>query len=200
MDTFEAIEKRRSVKHFDPNFVMPEEDVEKLLSLSILSPTSFNVQNWRIVNVVDAEQREKIKAAAWGQAQITDASLCLVLCADLKFWAKEPERYWRDAPKEVGTFLVDSIKKFYSTSEDLCRDEALRSTGILGQTLMLAAKSMGYDSCPMVGFNPQLVAEIINLPDDHMISFIVVIGKAVQPARARGGQLPLSEIVIQDKF
>ncbi len=65
---------------------------------------------------------------------------------------------------------------------------------------MLSAKEMGYDSCPMIGFDPIKVAEIINLPEDHVIGFMVTVGKALKPAQPRGGQLPFSEIVINDKF
>ena len=76
----------------------------------------------------------------------------------------------------------------------------MRSCGIAAQTLMLTAKSMGYDSNPMIGFDPEKVAEIINLPDDHVISLMMVIGKQIQPAMPRGGQLSLSDVVFTDSF
>jgi nitroreductase len=76
----------------------------------------------------------------------------------------------------------------------------MRSCGIAGQTIMLAAKAMGYDSCPMIGFDPIQVSELINLPEDHVIGFMISVGKATEPARPRGGQLPLEEVVIQNKF
>jgi nitroreductase len=66
--------------------------------------------------------------------------------------------------------------------------------------IMLTAKAMGYDSCPMIGFDPEKVAEIIRLPKDYVISFMIAVGKAVQPARPRGGQLDLSEVMIQNQF
>jgi nitroreductase len=65
---------------------------------------------------------------------------------------------------------------------------------------MLAAKSAGYDSCPMIGFDPQEIAELINLPKDHIIGMLLVIGKAKNPANPRGGQLNLNEVVINDRF
>ena len=76
----------------------------------------------------------------------------------------------------------------------------MRSVGIAGQTLMLAAKAMGYDSCPMIGFDPARVAEIIKLPKDHVIGMIVVVGKALKPANERGGQLPYDEVVFTNSF
>ena len=55
MNTFDAIKERRSVKHYDPNHELTDEEVNQLLSLAILSPTSFNIQNWRFVIVKDSE-------------------------------------------------------------------------------------------------------------------------------------------------
>ncbi len=42
------------------------------------------------------------------------------------------------------------------------RRTPIRSSGIVAQTLMLAAKSMGYDSCPMDGFDFEKVGEQFN--------------------------------------
>ena len=200
MNTFDAIKERRSVKHYDSNHKLSDAEIEKLMSLAVLSPTSFNIQNWRFVLVKDPEIRKKIRSAAWDQAQVTDASLFLVICADLKSWKKNPEQYWKNAPKEAQDFLVPAMRPFYEGKDQLQRDEAMRSCGIAAQTLMLTAKSMGCDSNPMIGFDPEKVAEIINLPDDHVISMIMTIGKQIQPAMPRGGQLPLSDVVFTDSF
>lgn len=200
MDTFSAIEARRSVKHYDAEHEMSETEVKKLFEATILSPTSFNIQNWRFVNVVDKALREQIWEASWKQAQVKDASLLILICADLNATDDRPERYWANAPEEVSSKLVPMITGFYKDNEQLRRDEALRSVGIASQTMMLAAKAMGYDSCPMIGFDPKKVAEIIKLPENHMIGLMLTIGKAAQAARERGGQLPLEEVLVTDTF
>ena len=84
MNVAQAIETRRSVKAYDPEHRMTETEIEKLISGAMLSPTAFNIQNWRFVLVKDPGLRKQIRAVAWDQAQVTDASLLLVLCADLK--------------------------------------------------------------------------------------------------------------------
>ena len=200
MDTFDAIKERRSVKHYDPTHKLSEDEIKQLMSLAVLSPTSFNMQNWRFILVKDPEIRKKIRSASWDQAQVTDSSLLLVLCADLKSWKKDPGQYWKDAPKEARDFLVPAMGMFYEGKEQLQRDEAMRSCGIAAQTIMLAAKSMGYDSNPMIGFDPEKVGELISLPGDHIITMMIVIGKQVKPAMPRGGQLPLDKVVFTDKF
>lgn len=200
MDVFEAIEKRRSVKHFDPNHTMSKQEINKILSAAILSPTSYNIQNWRFVAITDKSLKTKIRQASWNQAQVTDASAVLILCADLLAWKKNPARYWKDAPKATQEYLIPSIIKSYEGQDQFQRDEAIRSCGMAAQTIMLATKAMNYDSCPMIGFDPDQVAKIINLPDDHIIVMMITIGKALKPAQPRGGQIPLNEIVVTDHF
>jgi nitroreductase len=200
VDTFDAIYQRRAVKNYDPNHEMTEDEVQKLFEAAIQSPTSFNIQQWRFVVVRDQELRKKLRAAAVDQAQVTDASIVILLTADVKAWAKNPERYWRDAPKEVQDILVPWMGPFYDGKETLQRDEAMRSCGIAGQTIMLAAKAMGYDSCPMIGFDADQVAELIRLPEDHVIGFMICVGKAAKPAWPKPGQLPLEEVLVRDRF
>ena len=199
-DATTAIVQRRSVKHYDASYNMPEADAKDLLQLALLSPTSFNMQNWRFVWVQNKETREAIKNAAWGQAQVTDASMLLLLCADLTAGTTNPERYWALAPQAVQDVIVPMIPQYYANNPQLQRDEAMRSIGIASQTLMVAAKAMGYDSCPMIGFDPVKVAEIINLPANHVIGMMITIGKAKEPAKGRGGQLPFEDVVFIDKF
>ncbi|HSG83796.1 MAG: nitroreductase family protein [Nitrosopumilus sp.] len=200
MDTFDAIKERRSVKNYDPNHKLTDDEVNQLLSLAVLSPTSFNMQNWRFVIIKNSEVRKQIRAAAWDQAQITDSSLLLVICADLKAWKDNPGQYWVNAPKEAKEFLVSAMGPFYEGKDQLQRDEAMRSCGISAQTIMLAAKAMGYDSNPMIGFDPEKVAKIIKLPENHVISMLMAIGKQTKPAMPRGGQLPLNKVIFTDKF
>ena len=201
MDTLEAIYQRRAVKGYDPNHKITPEEEQKLLEAMIQAPTSFNIQHWRFVILRDPELRQKIrKEYGNDQAQMTDASLLILFTADMKAWQKEPQRYWQNAPQEVADLLVNWMGPFHEGREWLQRDEAQRSIGMAMQTLMLTAKAIGYDSCPMIGFDLDKVAELINLPEDHVIGPMVAIGKKVKEPWPKPGQLPLSELVIENKF
>ncbi len=200
MDIKQAIVERRAVKHYDPNHTMTEQEIRELMEYAILSPTSFNIQHWRFIQVEDKEKRKKIEEASWNQKQITESSLLLILAADLNAWEKQPERYWQNAPQAAQDVLVPMIGNYYTNHHQAQRDECLRSTGIASMNIMLMAKSMGYDSCPMVGFDFDEVAKIINLPHDHIITMMITIGKAREPANERGGQLPLDEVFLKDSF
>jgi nitroreductase len=200
MDTFEAISSRRAIKKFDPNHKMTSEQVDFLMKLTLLSPTSYNQQNWRFVTVTEQSIKEKIGIAARNQAQPVDGSLVILLCGNMNAWKEDPLRYWKNHPTEKQELVKTSLEKKYSDSPQNRRDEAIRSCGFAGQTIMLAAKQMGLDSCPMVGFDYDQMTEIINLPEDHLIVLMIVVGKSLEPAKERGGQLGLDEIVFKNKF
>lgn len=200
MNVSKAIENRRATKAFDANHRMTDAEVQQLFELAKLSPTAFNIQNWRFVVLKNPELRQQVRAAAWNQAQVTDASLLVVLTADLKAWEKEPIRYWRNAAEPVQHFMVSAIDGYYRGKDQVQRDEAMRSCGMAAQTLMLAAQEMGYESCPMDGFDFDAVGKLINLPADHAIAMFVAIGKGTQAPHPRSGPLSLDEIVITDKF
>lgn len=200
MDAIEAIRQRRAVKHFDPNHRFTADEIKLLLNVAAQSPSSFNIQHWRIVNVSDPALRAQLREAAFDQAQVTDASLLFVICTDIKAWDKDPQRYWVHAPKEAQDILVPWINPFYSGKDQLQRDEAMRSVGLILQTLMIGAKAMGYDSCPMIGFDIEKVGQLVNLPKDYAVGAMLAIGKGIKPAWPKPGFIPLSEMVIENHF
>jgi len=182
MDVTTAIEARRAAKSFDPNHVIGDAEVTRLLDLARMSPTAFNIQHWRFVIVRDRALREAIRDVTWMQPQVTDASLLIIVCADVKAWEKRPDRYWRLAPAEVREGVLEAIATYYQGREQLQRDEAMRSCGIAAQTLMLAAKAMGYDSCPMD------------------LSDMDAVGKAVREPWGRPESLSAEEVILTDRF
>jgi nitroreductase len=201
MNTIEAIYKRRAVKAFDAAHKLSADEERTLLEATIQAPTSFNAQHWRMVIFRDSALRAKLrKQLGNDQAQITDASLLIFFTADVKAWAKNPERYWANAPDDVADLLVNWMGPFHEGREWLQRDEAQRSIGIAMQTLMLAAQDMGYQSCPMVGFEIEQVAELIKLPEDYVMGPMVAIGKGSKEPLPKPGQLPLNELVVEDSF
>ena len=201
METFDAIYQRRSIKQYDPEHKLTPTEETKLLEAAIQAPTSFNIQHWRFVIVRDPDLRQKIRTEFGNdQAQMTDASLLIIMTGDTNAWKKNPERYWKNAPKEVAELLVNWMAPFHEGREWLQRDEAQRSIGMAMQTLMLAAKSMGYESCPMIGFDIEKVAELINLPEDHVMGPMVAIGKGTKDSWPKPGQLPLNELVFENGF
>ncbi len=200
VDTFDAIRGRRAIKKFDSTYKMSTDDVKSLMELTILSPTSYNQQNWRFITVTDQDVKEKISIAARGQAQPKDGSLVIVLCGNTNAWNQDPKRYWRNNTPEKQELVKTNLAKKYTDNPQNRRDEVFRSCGFAAQTIMLAAKQMNLDSCPMMGFEYDQLAEIIHLPEDHVIAMMLVVGKRAEDAAERGGQLSLEEVVFENKF
>ncbi|MFN5382066.1 MAG: nitroreductase family protein [Alphaproteobacteria bacterium] len=65
MDTFETIEQRRVIRHYDAAHKINQSELDQLMDLAMHTPSSFNIKHWRIINVTDAALRQKIRAAAW---------------------------------------------------------------------------------------------------------------------------------------
>ena len=122
MDTFDAIKTRRAIKKFDSTYKISPEDIKTLQELTILSPTSYNHQNWRFVYVTDQMVKDKISKAARDQAQPKDGSLVIVLCGNLNAWKEEPLRYWRNNTPEKQELVKNSLIRKYENSPENRRD------------------------------------------------------------------------------
>ncbi|MGF6767945.1 nitroreductase [Paraburkholderia sp. GAS199] len=200
MHVFQAIRERRSIKNFNPLHRFNENEENLLIELAVQSPSSFNAQHWRLVNVKDTELRKKIRAAAADQPQVTDSSLLFVVCADLKAWQKSPDRYYRNAPQDIQDLLVPWMGRFYEYDDQLQRDEGIRSATLIAHTMMLSAKAMGYDSCPLIGFDPVEVSRLIKLPDNHIIAMMLAIGESTKQAWPKPGYIDRAEMLFEDTF
>lgn len=200
MKTIDAIKKRRTIRYYDSNYVIPDNEINELINLTMLTATSYNIQHWKFVVVDNPRLRKEIRKVSFDQAQITDASKLILVCTDIKAWEKDMPRKWENAPSEISDFMVSRSKMFYQDKEQLQRDEAIRSASFATQTLVLASVSKGYDTGVMIGFESEKVAKLINLPKDYIISNFVVIGKGIEAPFIRGGQLPLEEVRIKNSF
>ncbi len=200
MNTEEAIRTRRAVKAYDPSFQLSREEKDELLQLALLAPSAFNLQHVRFVEVGDPALRAQIREVGWNQAQMTDASMLVVVCAQVDSWEKNVRRVWDGAPSEVQDYMAGAIDAYYRGKPQVQRDEAMRSCGLMAQTLMLAARAKGLDSCPMDGFDFDAVGNLINLPDNHVIALMVAVGKRAAEPKPRIGKLPFDEVVIRDRF
>lgn len=200
MNIQEAIQTRRAVKAYDPEFKLSREEKDELLRLALLAPSAFNLQHVRLVEVSDPALRAHIREVGWNQAQMTDASMLVVVCAKLDSWEADARRVWDGAPEQVQDYMAGAIDNYYRDKPQVQRDETMRSCGLMAQTLMLAARGKGLDSCPMDGFDFDAVARLINLPANHVIGLMVAVGKRTVEPKPRVGQLPFDERVIRDRF
>ena len=196
----EAIQSRRAVKAYDSSFQLSREEKDELLRLALLAPSAFNLQHVRLVEVSDPALRAQIRQVGGNQAQMTDASMLVVVCAQLDSWEKNVRRVWEGTPSEVQDYMAGAFDTYYRDKPQVQRDETMRSCGLMAQTLMLAARGKGLDSCPMDGFDFEAVGKLINLPENHVIAMMVAVGKRTVDPKPRVGKLPFDEVIIRDRF
>ena len=87
--------------------------------------------------------KEEISKAARGQPQPSDGSLVIILCGNMNAWKEKPLRYWKNSTSEKQEHVKNALHAKYSNNPQNQRDEAIRSCGFAGQTIMLAARQMG---------------------------------------------------------
>lgn len=199
MEFKEVVTARRSQRDFDPSHQMSDEDLNTIIDAARSMPTSFNIQNWRFVAIRDRGIKEKIKRAAWDQAQVGVNSVLIAVCADLNAWKNNPERYWVANGDETAKYMADMTRGFYNERPVVQRDEAMRSVGMAASAIMLAATDLGFACSPMIGFDADAVGTAINMPENHVIGMLIAVG-IPQGTPYPKTSLPREEVMIYDFF
>ena len=199
MNVNEAIKTRRATRAFEAGAKLTDSELRELLSAVALAPSSFNMQNRHVVAVQSQEIKDKIQAAAWDQEHVGSAAAVFVFAGNLAAH-HNAERFLRDAPGPVQELFKPMVMDFYEGKESLQRDESCRTVGMAAMNLMLRAQEMGFNSCPMIGFDPVQVAEIVGLDETHPALMLVAVGKGTGETKGRLGLLNLEEIVSVDHF
>ena len=181
-DFVHVIEHRTSVNLFDPSYTLERAQVEELIRLATLSPSAYNLQNWRFVAVHSAEKKAELRRVAQDQAKVTDAAATVIVVGQLPTGRELPERF--DALVKAGLMpqaMLDQLgqhaQAFYE-DDQARRDEAVRSAGLAASTLMLAAQAHGLATCPMVGFDPVGVSQSFDLGQNEVPVMLIAIGRA----------------------
>lgn len=179
---------------------LTDEETSQLLSLTALSLSAFNVNNCRVVVVRDQDLRKQINKFSLNQSQIPHPSSLIILCADLAHGEKKPGANGGNGPEGQVEATASRKKAFHRDGDHLQRDEAMCSCGIAAQTLMLTAKAMGYDSWRLESFDTEGVGKLINLPQDHVVAMLMVVGRNMKHSWPHASQVNFHEVVILDQF
>ncbi|MBI2559228.1 NAD(P)H-dependent oxidoreductase [Candidatus Woesearchaeota archaeon] len=182
MEFDKIIMERYATKLFDKRR-LPESKVDKLIEIIRYAPSSFNIQPWVVQIITDQDTKEKLSGASWNQPQITSCSHLLVFCADTNLLAniEELEKLMiskGDKQSEVKQ-AIDMMKNFEKTlNSDKKLAWAQRQTYLALGNALNGAKFLGFDSCPMEGFDPKEYSNILNLPDNIVPTALCPIGYA----------------------
>lgn len=166
----EALAWRYATKQFDPSKKLSAEEVAIVTEAMRLAPSSFGLPVWRAVVVTNPELRTKLRAAAWDQSQLTDASHLIVLAVKRDIDESMVDGYIaeisnvRDIPAESLAGFSDMMKgSLAGRTPEARREWAARQAYIALGLGVTAAALHGIDACPMEGFDPAQFDEILGL-------------------------------------
>jgi nitroreductase len=206
LDVPSAILQRRSIKNFKPDPI-DSALLNQIIELTIAAPSSFNIQDWRIVVVRDTAQRAALAAACWNQPQVAQAPVNLVFAADIKAGESDLTPIL-DQGLETGAwnektvaYFKKSIPEFAVGLGDKAREYAIKDAMIAATHAMLAAESLGLSSCMMNGWMEDKVKAVIGAENDPnlAIALILPIGYAAEP-RKNPGRMPFEFNVSLDRL
>lgn len=159
---------RYATKKFDATKKISAADLNTLKEAVRLSASSYGLQPYKIVIVENPEIREQLKAAAYGQTQITDASQLFIFANDLNTGAESVDAYIQDISETRGV-PVDALAGFSdmmkgtiaNLSPEAKNIWTAKQTYIALGTLLSAASELKIDATPMEGFNAAAFNEIL---------------------------------------
>jgi len=164
----ENLNWRYATKKFDATKKISASDLNTLKEAVRLSASSYGLQPYKVIIVENPEIREKLKAAAYGQTQITDASQLFIFANDLNLGAVSVDNYisniseTRGVPVEALGGFSDMMKGTIANLSDENKNiwTAKQAYIALG-TLLSAASELKIDATPMEGFNAAQFNEIL---------------------------------------
>jgi nitroreductase len=206
LDVPTAILQRRSIKNFKPDPIDPAL-LRQLLELTVAAPSSFNIQDWRIIVVQSPEQRTALGAACFNQPQILQAPVNLVFAADIKAGERDLtpilEQGLQTGAWNEGTvgYFKKAIPDFSVALGDKAREYAIKDAIIAATHAMLAAESLGLSTCMMNGWSEDKVKAVIGAENDPdlAIALVLPIGYAAEP-RKNPGRMPFEFNVSLDRI
>lgn len=163
---------RYATKKFDATKKVNEEDLEKLKEAIRLSASSYGLQLYKVLIIEDKALRQELRPAAWNQPQITDASHLLVFCNETAVTEENIQEYIDLKAAEQG-MKAEDLKGYGDFIYSKWKDQSLeaqsnwtaKQTYIALGNLLAACGEMKIDACPMEGFEPAKVNEILGLEE-----------------------------------
>jgi nitroreductase / dihydropteridine reductase len=168
MDFKELVMQRYASRAYTGERI-PTEKIEQLLELVRWSPSGLNLQPWRLKVVEDAPTKAALMEAAFGQPQVGACSHLLVLCADSDLEGRigKLEQLMRQAgsPEKERRRVIALARDMVSRmSPAQALAFAQQQVFLALAHALLGARALGFDACPMTGFDGARVAKLLGLP------------------------------------
>jgi nitroreductase len=180
MELLENLKWRYATKKFDASKTIQKEDLEHLKEAVRLSVSSYGLQLYKVFIVSNKELKEKLKLAAWGQDQLTDASHIFVFCNYTERKNEHIDEYIQATSKTQGTPLEklegygNLIKESLSAKPDAAwQSWSEKQTYLALSNLLTACAELKIDSCPMEGFEQEKFNSILGLEERGLNAAVI---------------------------
>lgn len=183
MEILDALRQRRSINFFEPGREVQEAKLRELFEIANLSPSSFNLQPWKVIAVKDAGRKKILRQCAFNQPKVEEASVILIMIADPLALEENIERMF-DNWEQLG-YMKPEMRETYNgmvyqlqgaPDSQNRKFFAIKNTALFAMNLMIAAKGLGLETHPMDGFDEACIKKEFNIPDDKIIPMLVAIG------------------------
>ncbi len=175
----QAAEARRSIRKYEPAPI-PRADLEEILRVTGLAPSPWNLQPWRFVIVEDADTKTKLQAAAYGQPQVGAAPAVIVMYSDMTNALETIEETIHPGMPDHAKAATDIRTTFAGMSENDRHAWGFAEANIALGFLLLTAQAHGYSTSSMLGFVPDTVKTLLDLPADARIPALIAIGRGAE--------------------
>lgn len=204
----DAIEERRAARSFRPDPI-PDDVLAEIFRLGTRAPSGYNLQPWRFIVVREQENKNKLRACAFDQRQVSEAPVVLICCGDRRINNSDyiesviqlgkDNQAVNDAFADVMRSAIPQLFEYKPCFESI---EAWtnRHTMLAVAHLLIVAKSFGVDSCPMEGFVSAQVKEAFNIPAEVDVCCLVPMGYAAEPFKLYGGRFDVGQVFYGETF
>ena len=198
----ELIHSRLSTERFEPGLTLSENEIRDLIEDAVQAPSSFNIQHWRFVALRKPEDKERLRAAAYGQALVEDAAVTFIVLGDVRGHEKLAGILQSSVDAAVisrrkADRWVEMSDKIYADGQ-LARDEAIRSATLAAMTLMLSASARGLSSAPLIGFDPERVQKEFAIPEHCLPVMLLCVGRAAEGNSTRKVRMGADRVLAFD--
>ncbi|CAM4490794.1 nitroreductase family protein [Paenibacillus typhae] len=185
-DFNEIVYGRRSIKTYDPSVKISREEMTEILKEASTAPSSINMQPWRFLVIDSEEGKQKLAPLSrFNKDKVLQASAVIAVFGDMNNFDYAEEIYGKAVelgymPQEVKDYQLNAFKPLYSQISDQdMRDIILLDAGLVSMQLMLVARSHGYDTNPIGGYEKDQIAEAFGLDKQRYLPvMLLTIGKA----------------------
>ena len=180
MDFSDVAKSRRSVRSYDGSREITDQNLRDLFDAVRYSPSSYNLQPWEFVVVRSSAGKERLKACAYGQKHVAEASAAVIVLGNTRPSVRAQE-VMEDRVKK-GLMDSEKEKNFRASVRNLSENPemgkiwAVKSTSLAAMSLMLAAADMGLASCPMEGFDSDCVRKEFEIPEEYEVVMLITLG------------------------